>query len=560
MSRGVFGVAGSIEIIAGDIEVRNGSRFTSNTAGFGSTGTIRIEADSLLLTNSEDAVLTLISSQISGSGFGDAGGIEIRAGDIEIRGGSAISSSSLGRGNGGSITIDAGSLFLDNENSILFNGIASEIGDGISGTAGSIDIFADEVEILRGGVISSSSFGFGDSRSISVEADHLLIDKQSTQFFTGIRANSESFGEESGSIVIVVEDVEIFSGGAISSAINGVSGDAGSIRIQASHLLIDGRNGSFFTGLNTNLIGIVFFSEGSAGIIEVIADDVEILNGGEISSSTLAAGNAGSVSIQADSLFIEGVGSRVASTSTDLGRGNAGSVLVIANEVTLTSGASITSSAEFGSGGDVVLDVAGLMRLEDASVTTISGFGEGGRISVSGGAVDLVNSEVSTTVLSNEGNAGDIQWATDTLVLDNSILRANKVFGNGGNMTIDLQQLITHPGRTATIEASSELGLSGDINISTPETEGVGGIMVLSGDFLDTTALLDEPCAARIGGAETSSLVPAGRGGLPVSPDDPGSALYFADQSPGIGLNERVGGVPQPSQRQQVAALWTCSR
>ena len=80
----------------------------------------------------------------------------------------------------------------------------------------------------------------------------------------------------------------------------------------------------------------------------------------------------------------------------------------------------------------------------------------------------------------------------------------------------------------------------------------------MSGDFLDTTGLMDEPCEARLGGVETSSLIPTGRGGLPVSPDDPGSGLYFADQPPSTNSVARLIPEHQIPMRQYANVGWGC--
>ena len=233
-----------------------------------------------------------------------------------------------------------------------------------------------------------------------------------------------------------------------------------------------------------------------------------------------AAGDAGSVTVSAGSVDISD-GGFISSAVLNFSQAASGSVTVTAGDLRLSGGSSISTTNDgSGLGGDISIAVSNLLQSSASSITTEAAAGDGGRILVSGGAVDLLNSEISTTVLGSAGNGGDIQWNTNTWCWTTASCGPTRFFGNGGNMTIDLQQLITHPGRTATIEASSELGISGDINISTPETEGVRGVVVLSGDFLDTTALLDEPARHGLVLLRPAAWCPRASGGLPVSPDD----------------------------------------
>ena len=564
-----LGEGGSVVIEVGELEILERGTISSGTFFDGDAGNVIVDADSVIL----DGPLTFINSNTRGRG--DGGTVAVNATDIVLRNGGSIgSSSTFGEGNAGNVSIDADSVTLTGR----FSSIAS---GGNAGDAGNVTITARQIELFDRARISTETEGAGNAGNITISADRVLVNGAPN----GIESNSFFGTGNAGNVMVTANEVELLNGGAIeSTALSG--GNAGSITVEANSLVIAGASEDRLT----SKISSRTFSSGDAGSITILAGNIDIRDNGAIIAVTNGTGNAGDISIEADQLVISGELTGVTSDSAPGAAGDAGSVTVSAGSVDISDGGFISSAvlnfsqAASGSvtvtagdlrlsggssisttndgsglGGDISIAVSNLLQSSASSITTEAAAGDGGRILVSGGAVDLLNSEISTTVLGSAGNGGDIQWNTNTLVLDNSIMRANAVFGNGGNMTIDLQQLITHPGRTATIEASSELGISGDINISTPETEGVGGVVVLSGDFLDTTALLDEPCAARVGVAETSSLVPAGRGGLPVSPDEPGSALYFTDQAPGTSSSARVAPELQLPMRQYANVLWGCS-
>ena len=101
-------------------------------------------------------------------------------------------------------------------------------------------------------------------------------------------------------------------------------------------------------------------------------------------------------------------------------------------------------------------------------------------------------------------------------MLNQSSIIANAFGGNGGNISIAAGQLLMSP--DSIISASSQLGVSGTIVISSPPVDVSGSLAELPVSYLDAAALLSNPCAARLAG-KASSLVLAGRGGVPYSGD-----------------------------------------
>ena len=113
------------------------------------------------------------------------------------------------------------------------------------------------------------------------------------------------------------------------------------------------------------------------------------------------------------------------------------------------------------------------------------------------------------------------------MILDHSSIVAQAKEGHGGEITINAGIYI--PSADSIVDASSQLGISGTVLITGPRVDVNGALAVLSSELRGRVAVLREACAA-YGDRPTSSLVEAGRGGLPQDPEATLPALYIADR------------------------------
>ncbi len=117
----------------------------------------------------------------------------------------------------------------------------------------------------------------------------------------------------------------------------------------------------------------------------------------------------------------------------------------------------------------------------------------------------------------------------------------------GGRIDINADIFLADP--ASRVSASSELGLSGTVDIQAPVTTLSGTLAPLPQAFVNVAALLPSRCAARLSGGQTSGLVLGGRDGVPY---DPGGVL----PSP-LALDERLVADPAVTEaphRQQSTA------
>jgi large exoprotein involved in heme utilization and adhesion len=337
------------------------------------------------------------------------------------------------------------------------------------------------------------------------------------------------------------------------------TGNSGVVAVNVGGLLSLSGSGSRI-GTETNP-----GSTGNAGSISVNAGQIALANGGEIISTTAGTGAGGSVVVMTpDGLVLDGAGdpnTQIAASATGPQSGPGGTVTVQAGTLIVEGGAQIAAStAGPGKGGDVTVTVASDIVLSDLGpqITALSsGSGDAGSITVSavrlllnneakisteavgersaasGGNITLhvrdflylLSSEISTSVRGRTGSGGDITIDPQFVILNHSSIIAQAIEGHGGNITITAGQFI--PSVDSIVSASSELGISGTIVINGPRVDVNGALVVLSTQLRGRTEVLREACAARAD-RPISSLVEAGRGGLPQDPEATLPALYVA--------------------------------
>jgi large exoprotein involved in heme utilization and adhesion len=133
--------------------------------------------------------------------------------------------------------------------------------------------------------------------------------------------------------------------------------------------------------------------------------------------------------------------------------------------------------------------------------------------------VQLTDSTISASVLDGAGGGGSVDIDPQFVILQNSNILANAVFGPGGNINITTNLLL--PDTTSVISASSQFGQQGTIIIQSPISPASGKLLPLGQKPLIATSLLSQRCAALAGG-NVSSFTVAGRDSLPA---EPGSLL-----------------------------------
>ena len=475
ISEGI-GDAGSINIAADSLLLSNGGRISTSINGKGSAGAIEITADDLISVDGEGStsIPSDITSLVNPEAEGDSGGVIIDTGSLSLTNGGLVSASTFGQGDAGSVEITAKDTItfdgVDSRGSD--SGVNSQVSAGAEGDSGGVIIDTGSLSLTNGGLVSASTFGRGNAGSVEITArDSITADGEDSlqSSFSGVssQVNPKAVGN-AGGVIINTGSLSLTTGGTVSTSTAG-EGNAGSIKINASDTI--------------SVIG-----QGSNSF-SAIASQV----------SPEATGDAGGITINADSLFLAEQG--IVSTST-FGQGNAGQLAIKANSLSLDFGG-IASVAESGSDGNVDLQIAEDLTLENNSAISAQAFedADGGNLFIDAKFIIASPNENNDFVASAEqGTGGNID------------IVSSGVFG--------LEERSSTPeNSTNDIDASSELGVDGTVNLNT-NYEFLNSFELIEPEFAVAKKALAGSCFARRNSRQ-GSFVYGGTGGLPVSPDSP---------------------------------------
>ncbi len=475
------GNAGNITLTAKDaIFLNNAGVFNSVEAGgIGKSGNLSVTTNSLSLADRS----SLLSSTF---GAGDSGNVIVTANSLSLTGGSTLASSTFGQGNAGNVTLTATDTVALNASNVL-----SSVGTGAVGNGGNIHLQARSLSLLDSTLIASS-LGEGNAGNVVVTTQDSLLLKGRSSITSSIGTMGVGAG---GNIDINTRLLSLQDGASLTSATDG-QGNAGGINIKA--ITISLANDAFISA-NT-------FRRGNAGNIQVVAQDAITLVNASISNSIGAEGigkggdiliNAGSLSLQNGSFLssaTNGQGnagnidltvnrainifgtqdSRKSGISSAIGpgaQGNGGNITVNPGTLALRDGAFIlTPTFGRGDAGNVVVKAQDLISLADQSVISSTvfeeGIGNGGDISIAAKSISLSNGAQLESSTAGMGRAGTIQvLATDAVKLSNSSLLVNSLSPTrvAGDIIVTSPQISLD--NSATVEARSILGNGGNITI-----------------------------------------------------------------------------------------------
>ncbi|MGH8535815.1 MAG: filamentous hemagglutinin N-terminal domain-containing protein [Gammaproteobacteria bacterium] len=509
------GDGGSITIKADRLQLKDGARISASTLGPGKGGHLSIHAKEVILENGfrrittefEEVTESALSARPDGDAevcdkdCGDGGSITIKAERLQLKQGGAINVATDGSGRGGNITIKADEVVLEGrfDRSVREGGFEAVLsattrgqGEG-SGPGGNITIKAGRLQLKEDAAIRATTWGPGRGGRLRINVGELVVNRGQIVSASG-EINDDGkilVGTgDAGRILIDTKDIELRDGGSITTTTIG-DGDAGTIRITKAariELINQGTIASESGLLHPNTRKLIV-GKGDAGSVFIDTTDMEIREGGSITTTTRGPGSGGKLSITAADIELRdgaSITSESRSGASDAGR--SGEIFVKATDsFRLFNDSQISVKTAQADAGDISLDVGFLLHLRDSSITT----------SVAEGA----------------GSGGDINIDPVFVILDNSEIIANAFGGPGGNVHIVADHFFASP--DSVVSASSDLGIDGVVEIDSPDTDLNAGLIELPADFFDAASLLTQGCAP---GADLSRLVVRKYEVLPDSP------------------------------------------
>jgi filamentous hemagglutinin family protein len=484
------GRAGNVHIAASEVTLLGGLIASAPTGADG--GRVEIEADRILIAAGTNTTAGIgVPTGAFGSGSGASGGATITARQsLTLGAGGQINSASLGERPAGSIVINLGAHAA----------MVMQPGSGIEATArgtgdgGDITITGGDL-LMTGAVISGETFTAGHGGTTDIETGRLTLNDS----FVGANAREDATGH-AGLVTVDADRIELTHHGRIFNGTDG-AGDGGDVRVRANSIVADA--GHDPTGFQTGIsAGASAESRGAGGNLTVTADQIELINGAQISSDTKSTGSAGTVTVTAGQIELRDGGQIFATSSSS---GAAGNIIIRAGRIDLNNGRITAETASTG-GGKIRLSVDDVVALQDSGIAT----------SVAGG---------------QDPTAGNIVIDPKVLVIDGSQIQANAPVGFGGNVTIEADNILVPGGDFQAVLDRGDISASGGdptrngtVAVNAPEVDLSGGLLVLQSGFVDT-APLRARCGARhdLG---TSSFTGVGRAGLPATPDAPLASAY----------------------------------
>lgn len=560
------GAGGDLKIETPQLVLQNGGMISAASGtiqatkdGFqlvpgGKGGNIELNVAEFIKVGGKSAGDNRISSILSDTrSDSPAGNLTINTGDLYIDADGLISASSVGNGTGGNILINARNEIqidgsgVNNLDTLVSDGLIGKLDlanvkGGIvaftinQGAAGNITINTSELNLDRGGIISTASYGNDHAGNLQINAAQ-SIDVNSSAII------SPTFvAGDGGKLDLSTKNLTISGGGAIASASTG-SGKAGNIDIWATESIsIEERipdllfSGSISTGSYGGI--------GSSGDLQIDTQRLSIRNGANIQTNNIVLNPnidtqnipvaktptsvPGKLTINAaESLEIWGssipgqlannnLNSYISSTTntvhpasdvvintgklsvfdgaeisvSSFGEGAAGKLEITADDIFLQNEGNLTGTTLSGRGGNILLQVNDFLRLED-------------------------NSFIDTNAIAL-GNGGNIEISANFVIVSgNSSISANAAkIGHGGNISITANDLFLTPNSAVT--ADSALGIDGTVKVKTFVDTQHRNYDELPQQILQTDSKITRSCGNN--GDRQSVFSYLGRGGLPFNP------------------------------------------
>jgi filamentous hemagglutinin family protein len=476
---------GTSQTRGGDIQINatgaivltgNGSRIANvlDERAFGKAGNININAETFSI--SDDAY---VASNTFGKG--DGGNIFVKVNNaVSLTGDSGIFSNveTGAVGKGGDINIQAGSLALSNST------IVSDVEAGAVGKGGDINIQVGSLSLTNGAQLSLSIFGQGNAGNVSIRANGSASFVNSTIFNT-LEAGAEGKG---GDINIQAGSLSLTDGTQLQTLIRqtqnnlpGGVGNGGNVKVDVSGAVtIAGVKDEIPSGIRSS---VGTGAKGNAGNLTITADSFSLTDNATLNLSTFGQGNAGNVSIQANG-SVSLINGNIYSTVGAGAEGDGGDINVKGASLSLTNNAEIKTSisqadpeknllAGKGNGGNVNIDVSGKVTFANPSPGKLNG----------------INTEVQEGATGNGGsftiNAGSLEVTGGS-----EIQSSTRGEGNSGTITINARESISFDGSDGksfsrainTVQPGAE-GNAGGIGITTSSLSLTNGAFLSSSTF-----------------------------------------------------------------------------
>ncbi|NEO70614.1 filamentous hemagglutinin N-terminal domain-containing protein [Moorena sp. SIO3H5] len=474
------GSGGGIVVKASQLNLEGGSGIFANVSGSGQGGDLTVDvSESVQVVGASDGTLSFLAADVTEGATGKAGDLSITTGELILSDGGFVSAITSSEGDSGNLIVNASEsvqLIGTSANGRIFSGLsATTLG---TGNAGDISITTGELIVSDGAQVNVSTSGEGEGGNLTVDASEsvqLIGTSANGRIFSGLFATTFGTGK-AGDISITTGELIVSDGAQVSTETFG-EGEGGNLTVDASEsvqLIGTSPNGQIPSSL------LARTSEtGKGGDISITTGQLMVSDGAQISTITFGEGDAGNLSVDADStvqvIGTTADGRLVSTLSADtLATGKAGDVSITTGELIVSDGAKV-STITFGEGD------AGNLTVNASSSIQLIG------TSADGGILSALFTETLAT-----GKAGDISITTGELIVSDGAVVSTTTLdeGDGGNVTVDASSTVQLIGTSASGRFLSSFltvtfgkGKAGDVSITTGELIVKDGARVNASTF-----------------------------------------------------------------------------
>ena len=520
-SQAIIGSNQTVGLVGGEVVLDGGALVSVNSRIellAAADGTVSlVEQDGQLALETQPTVgewrdITLQNgAQVLTEGDG-SGAIQIQGKRVSIREGSIVRSNNTGSEAGGDTLVYASEqVEVTGTNSDGdFSLLETSVDDDATGAGGNVTIRTPRLVVSEGGRIEAETEGAGAAGNLTIQAQVVEINGESAAgdvvslLSTEVDDNATGQG---GTLTIEAEQVLILDG-AVVEADTEAPGDAGAVIIRAQELTLAGES---MNG-RASLLSTETQAEtsGNGGDVVIQVDRLVVRDGAQIDASTLGEGNAGNIIITADEVELSGQSSQgdvsqISTVVSEAASGNAGRITLTVNSLSLNDQAQLSSATEGGgNAGEILVQAQDTLALNSGaritSGTTTTATGNGGNVAVQTGILNLTDAQITASTQS-VGAGGNINIEAQTIDIS-----GQDAFGVRSGLTAAVEEGASGQGGEITVHAE-QLTLSnlGEITTSTAGQNNAGNIDI---NVLGTSALSS---GARITSGTTTTAT--GNGG-----------------------------------------------
>ncbi len=526
--------------------LKKGAQILARTFGTGQGVDLKVSASEVELEgafiDANNITPSGLFARVGEEATGKGGTLTIDTERLTLKDGATVSTETFGAGQAGNLVINAsesieliGTILGTNNPSQLAADVAEKA--TATGNGGNLTVNTGRLSVRDGAQIGTTARNQGQGGILTINADSILL--------SGTSPLAEFRGEGGSGIFVSAEPAFLDGSGNLIIT----TADAGKLNLTTGELTIE----------KEALISADNFGTGQGGAATLNVRQLIVRDGGQIGAGSLLEkdavnnnnerGPGGNITVNATEFVeINGTGT-IGSTSVPSslftqaeGAGDAGNLNIFTPNLTIRDGAEINVSATgSGEAGNLTI-TANSIRLDRGSLSAETNAGEGANITLQDLDLLLIRNQSPISAQAfNEANGGNITINAENGFIvavpgEDSDIIANASEGRGGNINITTQGIFgieerrAIPGNgTNDIDASSQFGVNGTVQINTPDVDPSRGLANLS----EAPVNVEVAQGCQGGGTQASvEFFNTGKGGLAPNPYEPISSSNIWEDVP----------------------------